>query len=316
MPQVHESSTAGVAPGNRLEFWRDGARNIGGLCHSTANSAKFEGSAKLSVLENLKIGRFDVTANEARWTRELIRQAPDPFLRLLLQCRGTAEIEQGDARFVLQPGEWTLLNASRPHTIRSTETIEELVVIIPRSAISPRLFDATTHYASASRADKGISRLLFDFARTVLDEIGPGSAKTDEYLAGAGMELVKALLQERFDGRVVSTCREIRMERIRAFIERNLSDPTLSVQSIADAMGCSKRYVHALFAGEQSVHAMIWETRLEKSARDLCRKELLGTSITTIALSHGFSCPAHFSRMFKGRYGLPPRDYRHGALNS
>jgi len=316
VPEVHESSTLGIAPRDRLGFWRDGAQNIGGLCHSTANSAKFEGSAKLSVLENLKIGRFDVTANEARWTRELARQAPDPFLRFVLQCKGNAEIEQGEARFNLRPGEWTLLNASRPHSIRATETIEELVVIVPRSAISPRLFDATTHHASADQAGHGISRLLFDFARSVLDELGPGSPKTDEYLAGAGMELVKALLQEKFDGRVVSTCREIRMERIRAFIDRNLSDPTLSVQAIAQAMGCSKRYVHALFAGEQSVHNLIWDTRLDKSARDLRRKELLGTSITTIALSHGFSCPAHFSRMFKAHYGIPPREYRNRALDS
>lgn len=316
MPEVHESSTVGIPPGHRLDFWRDGARNIGGLLHSTEEGDKFEGSAKLSVLENLKIGRFEVSANEARWTHELIRQAPDPFLRFVMQCTGSAEIEQGDARFVLQPGQWTLLNASRPHSIRAREKIEELVVIVPRSAISPRLFDATSHHACAYNAERGIGRLLFDFARSVLDDLGPVGGKADEYLAGAGMELVKALLQERFDGRTVSTCRQIRLERIRAFIDRNLSDPGLSVQTVADAMGCSKRYVHALFAGEQSVHSLIWDTRLEKAARDLTRKEMLNTSITTIALSHGFSCPAHFSRLFKARHGMPPREYRHRALDS
>jgi len=316
MPQVHEASTEGVAPRNRMDFWRDGARNIGGLHHLTANSEKFVGSAKLSVLENLKIGRFEVSANEARWTHELIRQAPDPFLRFILQCRGMAEIEQGEARFLLQPGQWTLLNATRPHSIRATETIEELVVIVPRSAISPRLFDAASHDAAANPADGGISRLLFEFARSVLDELGPVGPKADDYLAGAGMELVKAVLQERFDNRTVSTCREIRLERIRGFIDRNIGDPRLSVQAVAEAMGCSKRYIHALFAGGQSVHSLIWETRLEKSARDLGRKELLNTSITTVALSHGFSCPAHFSRMFKARYGLSPRDFRHRALDS
>lgn len=316
MPQIHESSTAGIQPGQRLNFWCDGARQIGGLRHSTAEGDRFEGKAKLCVLENLKIGRFEVSANEARWTHELIRQAPDSFLRFVYQCKGTAEIEQGEARFKLLPGHWTLLNATRPHAIRSTETIEELVVIVPRAGVLPRLFDASRNHAGPQRADEGMSRVMFDFARSVLDHSGSVVGHADESIAGAGMELVKAVLQERFDGRAISTCRQIRLERIRAFIDRNLSDPTLSVQAVADAMGCSKRYIHALFSGEQSVHNLIWEKRLVKSARDLTRHDLLTTSITTIALSHGFSCPAHFSRAFKAQYGLPPRDFRQRALNS
>ena len=314
MPQVHESSTEGIAPNNRMNFWRDGSRAIGGLNHVTAQGEAFVGSARLTTLESLKIGRFQVSANEARWTRELSQAVPDPFLRFILQCSGTAEVEQGEARFALRPGEWTLLNSVRPHAIRATETIEELVVIVPRSLVPPRLFDAAAHEARPEPAGSGISRLLFDFAGGVVDEIGAGGSKADEYLAGACMELVKALLQERYDGRAKSTCREIRRERIRGYIERNLSDTSLSVQSIADANRCSRRYVHDLFAGEASVHALIWSTRLERAARDLERRELLDTSIAMIALSHGFSCPAHFSRLFKARYAVPPRQFRRSAL--
>lgn len=314
MPLVHESSTAGIAPQNRMDFWRQGSRIIGGLSHATAPGEPFEGSARLTVLESLKIGRFRVSANEARWTRELSRQAPDPFLRFILQCRGEAEIEQGEAHFLLRPGQWTLLNSVRPHCIRSRDMIEELVVIVPRTLVSPRLFDAVAHEPLANRAGQGISRLLFDFAAAVIDEIGPGGSKADEYLAGAGVELVKALLQERFESRTMSTCREIRRDRIRSYIERNLSDPRLSVQSIADGNGCSRRYVHDLFAGEESVHSQIWNSRLERAARDLARRELLDTSITSIALSHGFSCPAHFSRSFKARFACPPRGFRRAAI--
>ncbi len=316
MPLVQESSTEGIAPGNRMDFWRDGSRAIGGLNHVTDRREAFEGSARLTVLESLKIGRFRVSANEARWTRELSRQVPDPFLRFILQCQGVAEVEQGEARFSLKPGEWTLLNSVRPHAIRASDTIEELVVIVPRSLVSARLFDAAAHEPCPERAGVGISRLLFEFAGAVVDEIGPGGRKADEYLAGAGMELVKGLLQERYEGRTISTCRQIRQDRIRGYIERNLSDPGLSVQSIAEANGCSRRYVHDLFAGEESVHGLIWHTRLERAARDLSRRELVETSITMIALSHGFSCPAHFSRIFKARFAVAPRQFRRAALDN
>jgi AraC-like DNA-binding protein len=316
VPTIYESSTDSVAPSDRLDFWQDGARSIGGLTHHTDDVASFEGRAKLSILDNLMVGRFSVTPNEARWTQDLIRQSPESFLRVVMQYQGVAQIEQGEARFTLSPGQWTLLNATRPHVIRSFEKIEELILIVPRNAISPRLFDATRGLTGARSASTGLSGLLFQFARSVLDEVGAGGTMVDEYLDGAGIELVKALLQDQVGGITLSTCKEIRLERIRTYIERNLSNPSLCVQSIADAMGCSKRYVHTLFAGEKSIHSLIWEGRVQKAARDLTSKDLTESSITTIALSHGFSCPAHFSRMFKTHFGTPPREYRHRALNS
>lgn len=316
MPKIFEYSTVGVRPENRLQFWHEGSKSIGGLQHQSGNRTEFSGSVKLSVLDRLKIGRFVVSANEARWTREMIRKLDDPFLRLIYQYSGTVEIEQGERRFTLNPGNWTLLNADRVHAIRSSDVVEELVMVIPRSVLPASLFDATGVLAQAHADDTPISNLVFDFARRVLDDIPDHSPLQDQFLEGAGTDLLKALLHERLGERVFSTCKDLRMARIRAYIERNLSDPELSVATIASAMGCSKRYVHAIFEGEASVHTLIWEGRLERCRRDLERPDQIGKSITTIALNHGFSCPAHFSRMFKAQYGKPPRQFRLQALES
>lgn len=310
MPTIYEMSTSQVEAKRRSAFWQERARAVGGMMPRAVDWTTFEGRVRLSMLDRLKFGRIVASAHEAYWTKELITSYDDAFLRIVLQCKGTTQIMQGDACYALQPGEWTVLNTARPHMIRSEEAVEELVVMVPRSAIVPRLFDASRILGRAHSADSNMGRLLFSFVSTLLDRTTPGVSSLDEHLEGAAMELVSALLNERLDTQQPSNTREIRLERITAYIERHLSDPDLSVQRIAKAMSCSKRYVHSLFSGGPSVHTRIWEARLERCARDLRRKDMAATNITTISLSHGFSCPAHFSRMFKAKHGLPPREYR------
>jgi AraC-like DNA-binding protein len=74
----------------------------------------------------------------------------------------------------------------------------------------------------------------------------------------------------------------------------------------------SVRYLHRLFedAGA-SVRATILARRLDR-----CRDALAGSprrSISEIAFAWGFNDAAHFSRVFKARFGGSPRDLRAAA---
>ncbi len=316
MPTIYEMSTDQVEPKRRSAYWQDSARAIGGMVPHAADWQAFEGEIRRSMLDHLNFGRIRATPHDAYWTRDLTTSQDDAFLRLLFQCKGTSRIEHGDTRFLLHAGEWTVLNASRPHFIGSEEAIEEMLIVVPRSVITPRLFDATRKLGKAHSADSNMARLLFVFVATMLDQDVPGASALDDHLEGAGTELIRALVSEAVGSQEPSTCREIRIQRIAAYIERHICDPNLSVDSIAKAMCCSRRYVHSLFAGGSSVHSVIWNTRLDRCARDLRRRDMADARITSIALSHGFSCPAHFSRMFKAKHGLPPRDYRAQMLDS
>jgi AraC-like DNA-binding protein len=310
MPVVREISTADIEPQRRLEYWREGARAIGGMHAQSAGAARFDGHAKVAILENLKFGRLTVSANEACWTRDLIRQTDDGFLRLILQCRGMAQVEQGSSRYVLRPGEWTLLASSSPHTIRCSEPIEELLVIVPLSSIVSRLRDMSRRFEGAHFPIRGMSAVLFQFARSILEDLETPSAIVDDHLEGAGCALIRALFSQHLGGDPRPRSRDSRIKQVRAYITEHLRDPNLSVQRIADAMDVSKRYIHSLFEGEQSVHGLIWQSRLQECARALKRADMHKATIVSLALSHGFNCPAHFSRLFKAHFGVSPRDFR------
>ncbi len=109
---------------------------------------------------------------------------------------------------------------------------------------------------------------------------------------------------------------ENRMSALRAetrtFVERNLADPRLTRQAVADAHHISLRLLQQLFAEDDtSPAAWIRHRRLERCRADLADPRLAGYPIQTVAARWGLTDPADFSRLFRAAYGMTPRDYRH-----
>ena len=91
----------------------------------------------------------------------------------------------------------------------------------------------------------------------------------------------------------------------------NLHDPDLSPQAVAERQGVSPRLLQRLFAAEgESLAGFILEQRLQRCRDALRHPAQAHRSITEIALAWGFNDPAHFSRVFRRRFGLTPRDWR------
>ncbi|MNT79221.1 HTH-type transcriptional activator RhaS [compost metagenome] len=88
----------------------------------------------------------------------------------------------------------------------------------------------------------------------------------------------------------------------------------MAPSQVAQGCGVSVAYLHRILrAGGLSVESFIFELRLEK-----CRELLLDArhrhrSIAELAYQVGFSHPSHFSRLFKQRFGMTPRDLRAGG---
>jgi AraC family transcriptional activator of tynA and feaB len=102
--------------------------------------------------------------------------------------------------------------------------------------------------------------------------------------------------------------------QIQRFIADNLHDPELSLDQISSALARTKRYLHMSFAAEGTTIAQyIWAARLEKCRSELEKCTDPGKTITDIAYSWGFSSSAHFSRVFKKRFGVAPTAVRRPA---
>jgi acetamidase/formamidase/AraC-like DNA-binding protein len=102
------------------------------------------------------------------------------------------------------------------------------------------------------------------------------------------------------------------LDRVCRTIERKLDDPDLALAKVAQAEGISERYLQKLFEGTGSSFThYLRERRLQRTWADLSNPAEAHQSISEIAFRSGFNDSAHFSRTFRHRFGLSPREFRH-----
>lgn len=101
------------------------------------------------------------------------------------------------------------------------------------------------------------------------------------------------------------------LTHILTYIDVHLSDSELSPSQIAAAHYISVRHLHAMFSEQGStVSTVIRSRRLQRCYDALTDPYQAHRSIAEIAIAAGFVDPAHFSRVFRAQYGVPPRAVR------
>jgi AraC-like DNA-binding protein len=104
------------------------------------------------------------------------------------------------------------------------------------------------------------------------------------------------------------------LTRAQEFIETNLGDSDLSPETIARAVFLSERRLHTLFRDSgTSVSRYVMSRRLDRAYRDLTDPGLAHVPISDIATRAGFKSPKHFSRTFRDKFGICPREHRNSA---
>jgi AraC-like DNA-binding protein len=97
------------------------------------------------------------------------------------------------------------------------------------------------------------------------------------------------------------------------YFEKEWNNPALSVETLSAALGQSKsqlnRKIRSLAA--KSPNQLIQEIRLQKS---LAFIKANNKTISEIAYDSGFSSPTYFSRAFKKRFGISPKEFAVDAI--
>lgn len=99
--------------------------------------------------------------------------------------------------------------------------------------------------------------------------------------------------------------------RVCGVIQDRLNEPDLTLGKVAAASGISTRYVQKLLRNVgQGFAGYLRACRLERCRADLADNCRAALSITEICYRWGFNDAAHFSRSFRARYGIAPKDFR------
>ncbi|WOJ88846.1 helix-turn-helix domain-containing protein [Methylocapsa polymorpha] len=249
-----------------------------------------------------------------RLPNEPMQNGHDAYFAVVL-LSGEYKLEQDGREVFLQPGDMTLYDATRPHRIFCPASFSKLIVSIPRPLLKERLAGVERCTAQRIPGNAGMGAVTADFIRSTARRAGelPSSefAALSEHCADF---LTLTLASMRQEAAASSRNREMTLSRIKQFVERNLRDPDLDAAAISSGVGLSSRYVNDIFKDEgATLMRYVWMRRLENCRKDLLSSARAGHSISDIAFTWGFNDLAHFSRSFKERFGVSPRDYRRGA---
>lgn len=311
MTEVLEFSTVRIPPRERMASWR----KVTGLSATAPEEDCFEGHFRAGAIG--RIGIFAVSANRHRVSADPMQAHQDrrSAFKLLFQEAGSLRLEQEGRTVELPAGCWCLYDKALPYVTQSSDGSRQLGALIPHGLLSSGWFDVDPHRLAVFPASSGIGRVLHDSLWAAMSGLDSLSARSREGLGDTLCDLARLALLEQGGARSQPSSMLDLKERVRAHVERNLDDPDLGVAGIAHAMGCSKRYIHKAFnGGGATVSQMIWDLRLERCRRELQRSDIPGVSITEICYAWGFNDSHHFSRLFRKRFGLAPREFRMRSL--
>jgi AraC family transcriptional regulator, positive regulator of tynA and feaB len=229
-------------------------------------------------------------------------------------ARGLEMVREGSRKLAVSAGDVVLWDGLQPTEVEIVEPFYKRTLMFPRDrvlALCPRLGELD---ALPPLKHDGPARLLARYMNALALELPRLDAAARTAAADAAFELLRGAVEPS-----LPTCRQaaraaMRTE-VRRYVRTHLQDPALGPASIAHAYAISVRALHGLFENaDESVAGLVRHERLSRCLEDLERSS--GGSITEIAFRWGFSDAAHFSRVFKRKFGITPSEVRRGLAAS
>ncbi|MBX5454613.1 MAG: helix-turn-helix domain-containing protein [Acidobacteriia bacterium] len=258
-----------------------------------------------------KVVLTDILLSEQRIqrsSRHIARLDKDCYYLQLIYS-GNIDVIQRDATHRSNAARGALFCATEEYELRCKGDVRSFYLEIPRAEFAERFPKERIPVSAPINTTRGLGRIATEFCATLAAEGSKLDENARAYLGEQLMDML-ALTLLSSEGDLPAAEGSVRQARLRAvqrWIEAHISDPDLSLEKIAAANGISLRYLHLLFRqSKMSASEWIWNRRLELCYDRIAKGD--GQSITAIAFEHGFNSSAHFSTLFRRKYGVPPRD--------
>jgi AraC-like DNA-binding protein len=227
-------------------------------------------------------------------------------LLIVLQIAGSVETDYGGRRARYEAGDVKITDYARPFHSVATD-YENLMVAVPRQSVPAALLAMEPH-GLRFPAESGAARLI--------------GAALQEFHAQAD-HLTMSEAEAAIDGIVAltTTCARARLaddesERLKSkrkaaldYIDAHLANAQLGPDEIARAASLSRASLYRLLAAEGGIRAVLLKRRLDEALRLMLEDNKDEHSLKRIVTHCGFGGASQFSRAFRARFGVAPRQY-------
>jgi AraC-like DNA-binding protein len=308
-------STDTVEARDRLSYWIEAVCNtyVQLDCETPQRGLGFSGTIEANQLATLGLSRVTSSTQWVRRTPSKIARATEDYFLVSIQTKGHGRIVQDGRIADLAPGDFALYDSTRPYELIFDGAFQQHVLQLPGAVLRSRLRNTEKLTARKVCGDRGAGHLMIGMIETLaadIDTLESGSvaaiAESVENILVAGLCSLPGAADP-----AVSQLASYHRDQIKACVMQRLRDPRLSINDIAAHLRLSPSTIYRAFASEPvSLNTWIWNQRLDGAKRDICDPALAGRTITEIAFSWGFNDAAHFSRIFRARFGCSARELR------
>jgi AraC family transcriptional activator of tynA and feaB len=253
-----------------------------------------------------RVVRCRIGAMTGRRSPSEIRQTSGEFVALLIVHRGEETLTQGGRSATVRPGTAALWDGVRPVECGTPRELVKHTLFMPRELMRDLVPNVETSVARQVPASTSLrlltSWLQSSMRETDLDAVGTRAAER------VTIDLVRSALGALHDG--PRDTRTVRLLQVKDFIERHLADPDLDLPTVARGNAMSVRYLHLLFDPTGETAGQFLRRRRLDRAHELLLAPGAPVSVTEVAVRTGFDSPSTFSRAYRNRFGVSPREAR------
>ncbi|SFL91664.1 transcriptional regulator FeaR [Marinobacter zhejiangensis] len=295
----------------RVETWNQSiATAVGGLCTQVRNRELFDGQIRRFCSYGMEFTKLRASGLTLQRQRHDADNRDNQYFYLIYQRDGSARVQQRHSQAAMRRGDLVLLDSNQPFSIEYPDHGYQYCFHIPREMALRNWRHTRILTAEKVSAETDLASLVTPLLQktAVVGHTSP-SGNTEDCLLNAVLSLVQPLFTQTRDR--AKEYHSIYLQKAMTFIERNLRNEAITTKTVADHLGISPRHLQRIFKTlGTSFNKLIREHRLCACASDLTDPRLAHVDVTSVAFYWGFKDCAHFSRVFKDYYGVPPSQYR------
>lgn len=236
----------------------------------------------------------------------LVARGADQLL-IVLQVAGSVDTDCGERCRHIEPGDVAIFDYARPFRSAATD-YENLMVVAARESVPAALLAMEPHGLTFPRAS-GAARLIGAALQAFYAQADHLTMSEAEAAIDGIVALTAGCARASLAGDELDPLKSRRKAAL-DYIDAHLANARLGPDQIAAAISLSRASLYRLMAQEGGIRAVLLKRRLDAALRIMLEDDKDEHSLKKIVKRCGFGGASQFSRAFRARFGVPPRQYR------
>jgi AraC-like DNA-binding protein len=291
------------------QFWQAFCDTVGHLYKLSLSDPSEEGRFTLSTrtyaTPKAILMRCQGTALSMTREPALIAHGADQLL-ILLQTEGSVDNDYGGRRARREPGDIEIVDYARPLHSVATD-YGNLEIVLARDSVPAALLSLEPHGLMFPRGS-GAARLIGAAMQELYAQADQLTVTEAEAAIEGIVAMTTACARMRLAGEELDHLKSKRKAAL-DYIQAHLGNTQLGPDEVADAANLSRASLYRLFAAEGGIRAVLLKRRLDEALRLMLEDNEDERSLKQIVKCCGFGGTSQFIRVFRARFGAPPRQY-------